>query len=249
MTSRSTTPGTYADAPFHRYPDGADLGALPLTALAALPGIVVPATADTGRGLEAAAFQELEVGGRAVLLHTGWDAYWGTAGYGDDNPFLTEAAARHLADSGAALVGIDSPNIDDRADLRRPAHSILLAAGIPIIEHLRNLGAIADRPFAFFAVATRLGAALDVEAARDGLGSGASHRLPWPSSLDGHVMGPIAGHPDGRLAHVAFYPALDGADQLAGVVAVWRPGEPRVALRQVPLPASERHDGFRFAVW
>jgi hypothetical protein len=129
------------------------------------------------------------------------------------------------------------------------------------------------------------------------LGSGASHRLPWPSSLDGHVMGLIGGHPDGRLAHVAFYPALDGAeqtldvwlldtisrrwrrlpdmplrlapskpelrwtddgrllllaghaDQLAGVVAVWRPGEPRVALRQVPLPASERHDGFRFAVW
>jgi arylformamidase len=148
--------GTYVDAPFHRYPDGADLAALPLTALAALPGIVVPATGDTGRGLEAAAFQELEVGGRAVLLHTGWDAYWGTAGYGDDNPFLTEAAARHLADSGAALVGIDSPNIDDRADLRRPAHSILLAAGIPIIEHLCNLGAIADRPFAFFAVPVKV---------------------------------------------------------------------------------------------
>jgi hypothetical protein len=39
------------------------------------------------------------------------------------------------------------------------------------------------------------------------LRSGVSHRLPWPSGLEAHVMGLIGGHPDGRLAHVAFYPA------------------------------------------
>jgi arylformamidase len=148
--------GTYLDAPFHRYPDGADLAALPLTALAALPGTLVHATGDTGRGVAAAAFQDLEVRGRAVLVHTGWDAHWGTSRYGQDNPFLTEAAASHLADAGAALVGIDSLNVDDPADGRRPAHSILLGAGVPIVEHLCNLGAIADRPFAFFAVPVKL---------------------------------------------------------------------------------------------
>jgi arylformamidase len=120
--------GTYVDAPFHRYPDGADLGAFPLTALAALPGTLVHATGNAERGVAAAAFQDLEVSGRAVLVHTGWDVYWGTSRYGQDNPFLTEAAASYLANAGAALVGIDSLNVDDPADSRRPAHSILLGA-------------------------------------------------------------------------------------------------------------------------
>ena len=130
------------------------------------------------------------------------------------------------------------------------------------------------------------------------VGSGASQRLPWPSRLEDHVMGEIGGHPDSRLAHVAFYPALDGADLtldvwlldvttrrwrqlpdmplrlapvkpqlrwtadgrlllLAGaagepaalVVATWRPGEPRIAVRQVTPPGPGMPDGFRFAIW
>jgi len=148
--------GTYLDAPFHRYPQGTDIAELPLRALAALPGTLVPATARTDRGITAAVFQDLSLAGRAVLVHTGWDVHWATARYGTGNPFLTEAAASHLADAGAALVGIDSLNIDDPADGRRPAHSVLLAAGIPIVEHLCNLGAIGDQPFSFFAVPVKL---------------------------------------------------------------------------------------------
>lgn len=144
--------GTYLDAPFHRYPDGADLAALPLTELAGLPGTLVDATGSTERGIGAAAFQDLEVRGRAVLVHTAWDAHWGTFRYGQNNPFLTEAAARYLAEAGARLVGIDSLNIDDPADGRRPAHSILLGAGVLIVEHLCDLGTIGARPFSFFAV-------------------------------------------------------------------------------------------------
>jgi arylformamidase len=148
--------GTYLDAPFHRFPDGADLAALPLPSLAALPGVLADATGATDRGIGPAAFQGLEVGGRAVLVRTGWDVHWGTDRYGDGNPFLTEAAARHLAGAGAALVGIDSLNIDDPADGRRPAHSILLEAGIPIVEHLCNLDAVGERPFTFFAVPVKV---------------------------------------------------------------------------------------------
>jgi hypothetical protein len=129
------------------------------------------------------------------------------------------------------------------------------------------------------------------------LGSGVSHRLPWPSRLDDHVMGLIDGHPDGRLASVAFYPARSGVEQtldvwlldlatrrwrrlpdmplrlapskpqlqwtadgrlllLAGlaeepasVVAVWRPGEPRIAARRVRLPGPAQPGGYRFAIW
>jgi hypothetical protein len=129
------------------------------------------------------------------------------------------------------------------------------------------------------------------------LRGGVSHQLPWPSTLDDHVMGLVDGHPDGRLASVAFYPARNRAEQtldiwlldlvtrrwrqlpdmplrlapskpqlrwtadgrlllLAGlpdepasVVAVWRPGQPRIATRRVQLPSPDRRSGYRFAIW
>jgi kynurenine formamidase len=86
-------------------------------------------------------FADAELVGRAVLLRTGWDRHWGSARYGDpDHPFLTEAGAQALVDKGAALVGIDSVNIDDTRTGQRPAHTILLAAGVPVVEHLTHLG-------------------------------------------------------------------------------------------------------------
>ena len=141
--------GTYLDAPFHRYADGADLAALDLDALAALPGIVVRSDATA---IDAAAFDGLDVAGKAVLVHTGWDRHWRTEAYQSGHPFLTEAAARLLADRGARLVGIDSHNIDDTGGRSRPVHTLLLGAGILICEHMTNLGALPDTGFAFTAV-------------------------------------------------------------------------------------------------
>ena len=54
------------------------------------------------------------------------------------------------------LVGIDSLNIDDTADGARPAHSVLLAAGIPVAEHLTNLGALPASGFRFYAVPVKV---------------------------------------------------------------------------------------------
>jgi kynurenine formamidase len=50
------------------------------------------------------------------------------------------------------VVGIDSVNIDDMADLVRPAHTGLLGAGIPIVEHLRGLDRLPADGFRFHAV-------------------------------------------------------------------------------------------------
>jgi len=133
--------GTYLDSPFHRYADGADLAGLPLDDLADLPALRV----DVGggeRAIDVDVLASLDLGGRAVLLHTGFDRFWRTDAYLRDNPFLTRAAADLLVGRGAALVGIDSVNVDDTGDLERPAHSVLLAAGIPIVEHLTNLVAV-----------------------------------------------------------------------------------------------------------
>jgi arylformamidase len=146
--------GTYLDSPFHRYANGHDLSEIPLSSIADLPGIVI-------RTLEprttSAAFQGLNLAGKAVLVHTGWDAHWRTEQYSSGHPFLTEDAAQFLADSKAALVGIDSYNIDSVDDGRRPAHSTLLAADIPIVEHLCGLGQLPDSGFRFFAVPAKVG--------------------------------------------------------------------------------------------
>ncbi len=145
--------GTYLDTPFHRYADGADLADMPLDAVAALPGLVVHAN---GPAVDADAFAGLAIEGCAVLVHTGWDRHWRTETYFANHPFLTEAAAVLLRDAGAALVGIDSHNIDDTAGKTRPVHTILLGAGIPICEHLTNLAALPDDDFLFSAPPPRI---------------------------------------------------------------------------------------------
>ena len=141
--------GTYLDAPFHRYEEGADLAALRLEQLASLDALVVR---TAGQAAEADLFEKLDVAGKAVLVHTGWDRHWRTDAYHRDHPFLSEAAARLLAGRGAALVGIDSHNIDDTRTRRRPVHTILLGGGVLVCEHLTNLGALPDSGFRFTAV-------------------------------------------------------------------------------------------------
>jgi arylformamidase len=148
--------GTYLDSPFHRYPDRDDLAALPLERLAELDGIVVDVTGSRTRALDRGLFLPYPVRDKAVLVRTGWDRHWGSGAYHGDQPFLTAAAAAHLAGAGARLVGIDASNIDDTGDPERPAHSKLLAAGIPVCEHLTNLGALPGSGFRFSAVPPRV---------------------------------------------------------------------------------------------
>jgi kynurenine formamidase len=149
--------GTYIDSPFHRYPDGADLAALDLYSLANLDGLVVRQTAREVREIGVSAIRELDVKGKAVLFQTDWDLHWRTDNYWNGkHPYLSEATAQILAESGAALVGIDSYNIDNTETGTRPAHSILLRHNIPIVEHLCGLRELPDSGFNFFAVPVKV---------------------------------------------------------------------------------------------
>ena len=146
--------GTYIDSPFHRYAHGKDLSQLDLEVLANVAGIVVR---SSDRAIDEQLLDNVDVSGKAVLFHTGWDAHWRTDTYSNgEHPFLTEGAANRLAKSGAAIVGIDSFNIDSTADGNRPAHSILLGHDIPIVEHLCDLGKLPDSGFKFFAVPVKV---------------------------------------------------------------------------------------------
>ena len=144
--------GTYVDSPFHRYADGHDLSELPLESLADLDGVVVRQPFAQGLAVDVAAFDGLDVGGKAVLVHTGWDRHWRTETYFTDHPYLTAAAADWLVEQGAAFVGIDSHNIDNTAARARPVHTALLGADIPIGEHLTGLDRLPATGFRFSAV-------------------------------------------------------------------------------------------------
>lgn len=142
--------GTYLDTPAHRYLDGPDLADVPLDRLADLPGLCVQAH---GPAIGPGVLGDASVAGHAVLFHTGWDVHWRTPGYGDaSHPYLEEGTVERLVDGGAALVGIDSVNIDDTRGGERAAHTLFLAAGVPIVEHLTGLSTLVDRTFRFFAV-------------------------------------------------------------------------------------------------
>ncbi|HEX6374459.1 MAG TPA: cyclase family protein [Allosphingosinicella sp.] len=145
--------GTYLDTPFHRHADGDDLAAVALERLAGLDGLCVRAEEmEAGADL----FEGLDVAGKAVLIHTGWDRHWRTDAYFENHPFLAEPAARLLAERGAALVGIDSYNIDDTRTRRRPVHTLLLGAGTLICEHMTGLDALPPSGFRFTAAAPKV---------------------------------------------------------------------------------------------
>jgi len=142
--------GTYLDTPFHRFPDGHDLAGLALDDVADLPGICIEAS---GPEIGTDVLVGSDLRGRAVLFATGWDRHWRTEAYGDaTHPHLSAVLVESLVDGGAVLVGIDSVNIDDTEGGERPAHTGLLAAGIPIVEHLTGLEQLVGRSFRFYAV-------------------------------------------------------------------------------------------------
>ena len=148
--------GTYVDAPSHRWEDGVDLAGLPLDILAGRPGICIAAPHAQGLAVDSDFLEGEEVRGKAVLIHTGWAARWGTPSYFQRSSHLTSSAASLLVSRGAAIVGIDSHNIDDTDDKTRPVHSILLRAGIPVVEHLCGLEALPPSGFRFYAVPVKV---------------------------------------------------------------------------------------------
>jgi arylformamidase len=143
---------TYLDSPSHLLPAGDDLAALSLDRLTDLDAVVVDLTGAVVRAISASHFLPYELAGQAVLIRTGWDSRWGSEEYHAGYPYLTSDAARHLVAAGAVLVGTDAPNIDDTSDPERPAHAVLLAAGVGVCEHLTGLDVLPGSGFRFSAV-------------------------------------------------------------------------------------------------
>ena len=147
-----TNTGTYIDAPFHRYAHGHDLSEISPDQFMELQGIVIRVPYTSELAVTAAHLHGYELRGRAVLIQTNWDEHWDTERYYEGHPFLTADAAEYLRDCAVRLVGIDSHNIDDTSGKSRPVHTILLGAGILIVEHLCQLRLLPDEGFIFSAI-------------------------------------------------------------------------------------------------
>lgn len=148
--------GTYLDCPFHRYADGKDFSELFISDLADLPALRVQVPYKHSLAVDIDAFEGLDLAGRAVIVHTGWSEFWRADAYFEDHPFVTERAANFLRDKKITLIGIDSHNIDDTRQKTRPVHSILLGAGILIVEHMCQLHLLPDKDFLFTAVPPKI---------------------------------------------------------------------------------------------
>jgi len=142
--------GTYIDSPFHRHADGIDLSKLPLESIAGVDGVAI--NGETSGRATSLGVKEPEIRGHAVLIRTGWDRKWGTEDYWTPGPYLDDESIDLLVRSKATLVGVDFWNIDDIDNSSRPAHTRLLGANIPIVEHLANLTSLPRTGFQFYAV-------------------------------------------------------------------------------------------------
>ena len=157
--------GTYIDSPYHRHANGADLSQLALESIAGIDGLVADGKPSSDRAISLN-YDESELRGRAVLVRTGWDRRWGTEAYWALGPYLSDSSVDLLVRSKSTLVGVDFWNIDDVENLSRPAHTRLLGANIPIVEHLANLSSLPRTGFRFYAVPPRIvkGASFPVRA-------------------------------------------------------------------------------------
>jgi kynurenine formamidase len=154
LVTMCTNTGTYLDVPFHRYADGHDLTLLPLERVAAVPAVCLDRRGETT--IELADDDLAGLGGHAVLVRTDHARHWGTPAYAEGHPHLSAASAERLVAAGVACVGIDSLNIDGTSEKARPVHTTLLAAEVPIIEHLTGFDALPPDGFTFTAVPPKI---------------------------------------------------------------------------------------------
>jgi len=154
MVTMCTNTGTYLDVPFHRYADGHDLTGLALERVAAVPAVCLDRRGE--RTIELTDEELHGLTGHAVLVRTDHSTRWGTPAYAEDHPHLSAASAERLVAAGVACAGIDSLNIDGTGEQARPVHTTLLAAEIPIIEHLTGLDALPADGFTFTAVPPKI---------------------------------------------------------------------------------------------
>ena len=143
--------GTHIDAPRHYLPGGCSVDLIdPLRLIG--PVLVVDCGAESGE--ISAECLVPEITGRVckrVLVKTGFSY---EDKFREDYPYLSEGAARMIADSGLLSFGIDTPSVDPFGGDGQN-HRIILSENIPIIE-LLDLSDVKSGSYFMYALPLRL---------------------------------------------------------------------------------------------
>jgi kynurenine formamidase len=94
--------------------------------------------------------------GEAVLLRTGRGVAISNASSSQNHPYLSENGAEFLEFKHPTIVGTDAPSLDLLGGGELPAHSVLLHAGILLLEGLCDLDRIEQPRFQLIALPLRL---------------------------------------------------------------------------------------------
>jgi kynurenine formamidase len=137
----ATHTGSHLDAPLHKIAGGKSIDALPLETF------VGPARIADLRGLTADAPITAELlaeklpglaAGEIVLLATGWgERRAKSEEWLHHSPYVDPAGARWLVARGVRGVGIDHYSIGGGGAINAETHTILLGAGLWVVEELK----------------------------------------------------------------------------------------------------------------
>lgn len=158
--------GTHVDAPSHSIAGGAAIDQIDPARLMG-PARILRVTATDGETIGVDGLDEQLCawdGERIALVHTGWDAHWGT-----DRMLQHPAVSVELADAllalGVDVLGVDtlSPDSSEPGDKDTtdgpavlPVHDRWLGAGGLIIENLRGLDQVPGEACELIALPLRL---------------------------------------------------------------------------------------------
>ncbi len=162
----SSHTGTHVDAPVHVIDGLRTIDQLGVDRFVG-PGVALTIQKAANETIAAsdleAAGARLVRRGDMVLLHTGWDQYFGQEAYLTEFPALTMDAADWLLDRGVRLLALDmlSPDLptNRRApDAGLPVHKRLLGNDVLIAENLTGLAAVAGHRLRVYALPVKIGA-------------------------------------------------------------------------------------------
>jgi kynurenine formamidase len=152
--------GTHVDAPSHFIQDGETIDEIPVDRFHR-PGVRLdlrelaePGAPITLEHLERAGFDPAEARGTILMLASGWsDQAWQSERLYEMNPYLARDAAEALASASPSALGLDFA-VDDTKPW--PNHTILLGAGVLLIENLMGLPGLPDDSFEVMAFPLKL---------------------------------------------------------------------------------------------
>lgn len=129
--------GTHIKVPRFIHPDGRSIEHLQMTELLHYATIV---HLSEKREKDLITYEDLQLfyikPGDAVIIHTGWSAFWETGQYYIDFPLITSDAAAYLIeDRNVPILGADTP-------FSAEVQELVLGRDRVLIENLTNLDAI-----------------------------------------------------------------------------------------------------------